>query len=186
MSATRLAARYAKSLLDLGIEQAQLDAIHQDVETLDAALKSRDLYLFVKSPIIHPTRKTSILHQMFGDKLNATTSAFVDIILKKHREFYLPDIISSFKEQYRDYKGIVIATLTVAAPLTDNTVLDEVKQIIRKDTGKNEVEIQLKTDPALLGGFILQFGDKLYDTSIAHKLDTLRKDFTVNKYVREF
>ena len=186
MSGQRLAARYAKSLIDLGVEKNSLEQINADVQTLTAALQSRDLYLFIKSPIIHPDKKATILKQIFGDKLGVVTSSFIDIVLKKHREFYLPDIVSAFRDQYFEHKGIVKATLTVVAPLVDDSVLKDIKAIILEDTGKNDVELQVKIDPNLLGGFILQFGDKLYDTSINHKLDKLRKEFMVNKYVREF
>lgn len=186
MSAIRLASRYAKSLIDLGIEKNLLEQINTDIETINAALKSRDLSLFIKSPIIHPEKKASVLKQIFGDKLSLVTSSFIDIVLKKHREFYLPDIVSSFRDQYGEHKGIVKATLTVAAALTNDSILNDVKAIILEDTGKNDVVMQVEVDPSILGGFILQFGDKLYDTSINHKLDSLRKEFMVNKYVREF
>ena len=53
MSVTRIATRYAKSLIELAIEQGKLEQVHTDVNTLATAVKNRDLYLFLKSPIIH-------------------------------------------------------------------------------------------------------------------------------------
>jgi F-type H+-transporting ATPase subunit delta len=147
MSAIRLASRYAKSLIDLGIEKNLLEQINTDIETINSALKSRDLSLFIKSPIIHPEKKASVLKQIFGDKLSLVTSSFIDIVLKKHREFYLPDIVSSFRDQYGEHKGIVKATLTVAVALTNDSILNDVKAIILKDTGKNDVTMQVKVDP---------------------------------------
>ena len=39
------------------------------------------------------------------------------------------------------------------------------------------VEISTEVDPALIGGFVIEFQDKIYDASIAHNLEELKKEF---------
>jgi F-type H+-transporting ATPase subunit delta len=48
------------------------------------------------------------------------------------------------------------------------------------------LEIVTQVDPELIGGFVLQFDNKRYDASIAHKLDELRSAFSKNLYIKEF
>ena len=61
MADYRVASRYAKSLLDIGVEQQNLDVLMDDINKIKTALTSRDLTLLVKSPIINAGKKVEIL-----------------------------------------------------------------------------------------------------------------------------
>ena len=185
MSNEKLAFRYAKSLLDLAVEKEQLEAVHADIEYLAKSLKNRDLQLFIASPIIHSERKAAIFKEMFGKKLSVITNSFVDIVTSKHREYYLPEIVTAFIRQHKELQGVAVAKLTVASPVDDAT-LKQIREMVIQATGKKSVELQTVLDPSILGGFVLQYEGQQYDASIVSKLDTLRKEFMHNKYVREF
>jgi len=47
------------------------------------------------------------------------------------------------------------------------------------------VEIETAVNPDLIGGFVIEFADKLYDASVAHKLSKLKKEFTGNQYEKK-
>ena len=185
MSAAKLAGRYAKSILELSKEKGQLEVVYQDMSYIKKLLNVRDFWLMTKSPIINTAKKRKIFKEVFGDKLNTITSSFIDIVVNKRREFHLPEIVNAFVEQYQNQNQIVTAKLVTAIPAGEE-MLGEVRGIVLQDTGKKEVVLKTETDPSLIGGFILTFEDKLYDSSIAHKLDTLRKGFEKNKYIREY
>ncbi len=185
MSVNKIATRYAKSLLDLAEEKGQIKAVNQDIEQFSEVLKNRDFYLLIKSPIVNTTKKMKILKEIFGDKFSVITNSFLDIVVRKRRESYLPEIVNSFKEQYKAKQGIVNAHLTTASPINDD-LISKVRGIILLDTGKSHVDLETQIDPSLIGGFILQFEDKLYDSSVAHKLDKLKKGFDENKYIKKY
>ncbi|HLF63064.1 MAG TPA: ATP synthase F1 subunit delta [Saprospiraceae bacterium] len=182
MSAERLSARYAKSLIDLAIEQDKLERVKEDVEYFHQAAQVRDLRLLLKSPIVHTSTKRKIFGKLFTEHFDLLSNAFLDIILRKGRESYLAEIAQAFLEQYREIKKISNVKLTTATSVTAER-LEEIKQKIRASgvTFPN-VEINTHIDPAILGGFILEFGDKLYDASVAHQLEQLRKGFVKNSY----
>src|SRR5262245_24542108 len=117
MSGERISARYAKSLIDLAIEQNKLEKIKEDVEYFQQAAHVRDLHLLLKSPIIHASTKRKIFDKLFSafDPLSKT---FLDIILRKGRESYLAEIADAFIEQYRTIKKISSVKLTTATPVT--------------------------------------------------------------------
>jgi F-type H+-transporting ATPase subunit delta len=50
----------------------------------------------------------------------------------------------------------------------------------------DSVEIDTKVDPSIIGGFVIQLGDKLYDASVAHQLSTLKKEFNNNEFVKAY
>jgi F-type H+-transporting ATPase subunit delta len=72
--------------------------------------------------------------------------------------------------------------LTTAAPISDSTRQALVEQV-KKTAGFQHVELQEKVDPALIGGFVLQVGDKLVDASIAYDLKNIAKQFESNDFI---
>ncbi len=186
MSVNRISARYAKSLMDLAIERNELDQVKSDVDVFSNALKSRDLYLLLKSPIINATKKSDIINKVFGNAVGLTLMAFLSICIRKGREKYLPEIVRDFQEQYKAYKKISTVIVTTAVE-PDAAFLSEIqKKLLSSSITMEQLEIITKTDESLIGGFIIEVGDKLYDASIAHKLDKFRKEFVGNQYVKSF
>jgi len=181
MSIARIAGRYAKSLLDLAQEQGKLDTILGDMNAFKTASENKDLRSMLKSPIINTTKKRNILKEIFGESFDEMTMAFINIVLTKGREELLPEICQEFIGQYRSIKNITSATVISATELKTET-LDKIKNKIRTEMtqGGGEVEISTKVDPSLLGGFVIEIGDKLYDASVATRLKNLRKEFTGN------
>ena len=180
MSAHRIAVRYAKSLLDLAIERGELDQVLHDMDQLKASLSSRDFYLMVKSPIISTGKKKVIFDRLFKDSLNKTVISFLQILVRKGRENLLPEIVDSFKEQYRTYKQISPVVLTTAVDLDEKTIAQIKEKLIRSGQTEKNVELLVKVDPSLIGGFRLEFEGKEYNTSLAYRLDEMRKQFSTN------
>ncbi len=183
MSVTRIASRYAKSLLDLSQEQGKLERIMEDIQAFQKATNQRDFYLLLKSPIVNPDKKRTIIKEIFEGKFDKLTLSFIDIILKKGRESYLDDIADEFVVQYKTLKHISTVKLTTAVPLEAASLEAIKKQLQSSSATDQNIEIQTTVDPDLIGGFVIEFDDKLYDASVAHKLDQLKKEFSSNQYV---
>src|ERR1700761_7294485 len=116
----RLAARYAKSVLDLAVDRAQLDNVYNDMFLIKGTLRdSRDLVTLLRSPIIKGDKKGRILDAIFAGKISEITMAFIKLLLNKEREAYLPEIVTAFVEQYKTYKGIRTVKLTTAVPVSE-------------------------------------------------------------------
>lgn len=186
MSAKRVASRYAKALLDLAVEQGKLEDIHGDIASFKEVANNREFELMIKSPIINPDKKDKILDAIFGGKINEMTSKFFKIILRKGREAYLPNIADAFVEQYKALKNVSTIRLTSATELSE-TALNGIKAKLATSGAFSEnIEFQTAVDASLIGGFRLEFGDKLYDASVAYKLEQLKKEFSNNSYIKQF
>lgn len=186
MSVTRIATRYAKSLIDLAIEQNKLEQVFDDINTLKVVAANRDLYMMMKSPIVHADKKMAVLNALFKDKVDVLTMAYLQLLVTKGREMYVPEIVGAFIEQYKVLKHITSVTITSAVPLSES-VLDTLrKKLLASGVTSENLEIDVKVDPKLIGGFILDFNNKQYDASVANKLAELKSDFMKNQYIKEF
>lgn len=178
MSVKRIASRYAKSLLDLSVEQNKLDLVLGDIKSLQTALENRDLFLMLKSPIIKGDKKKQIFDVLFGDSFDTLTMGFMNIVTTKGRENILSEIVDEFVEQYKEKNNISTVKVTSATPLSEKDLNNiEAKLKASGATNKN-IEMITAVNPDLLGGFVIEIGDKLYDSSLAYKLKMLKKEFT--------
>ena len=176
MSEITVAYRYAKSLIDLAKENNTLEATKGDMEFFVQTLKaSTELQAVLRNPIVSHDKKVKVLQAIFGGKVSASTEAFFKIMVNKSRAEILYPTAREFVNQYDIKKGVVKASVVSAAPLSEankQVIIDEVKRL-----GGNEVQLQTKVDASLIGGFILNVGDRQIDTSVFTSLQKLKKEF---------
>ncbi|MGC4037662.1 MAG: ATP synthase F1 subunit delta [Chitinophagaceae bacterium] len=179
----RLAGRYAKSLVDLSLEKGQLENIFADMQWLQAVIKgNRDFVNLLRSPIVKADKKIKIFEAVVGNNISELTKSFTRLLINKGRESNLPEIISSFISQYKTYKNIQTIKLTTATPASDamkNAIIAQVK----KSGGYENIELETAVDEKLIGGFVLQAGDKLIDASVAYDLKTIARQFENNDFI---
>lgn len=185
MADSRAASRYVKSLLDLAVERKVLEEVHHDMVFFTEVIsKSRQLELLLQSPVIKHDQKLEILKRIFSGKVHSLTMAFFDIITRKNREPILAAVAREFHNAYNEYKGVGKATVTTAIPL-DSKARAEVEKLVRRYSDKKEIELIERVDPELIGGFILNVGDRQVDASIKNKIKTLKVKFSENPYIKE-
>ena len=120
MSDVRVASRYAKSLLELAVEQGKIEEVHKDMMLLDDVCnESHDFELVLKSPVIKNDKKRAILEAVFKGKVSDLTIAIFDVISRKNRESILSAIAGEFHHQYNTFKGIEKASITTAMKLDE-------------------------------------------------------------------
>jgi F-type H+-transporting ATPase subunit delta len=98
------------------------------------------------------------------------------VLIEKGREVDLVGILGAFNDQYKRLKKITTVMVTSAAPL-DADALSAIKhQLVAGGKTEASIDIQTAIDPALMGGFVLEFDGKVYDASVSHKLNQIRKE----------
>jgi len=183
MDNPRLAGRYAKSLIDLAIEQNQLEAVYADIKFLQSITKSNpDLVAMLRSPIIHGDKKIAIIAAITKDKIGILTTAFIKLLAEKGREQYLPEITSGFIDQYNQLKNIHRVKLTTAVTVSDD-IKQSIVQKVNAMPGVGSVELETEVKQELIGGFILETDNKLVDASILRDLKDVKKQFKNNEYI---
>lgn len=174
MADQRVAARYAKSLLDLGKEMGTLDSVKADMDLLSKTMaESRDLRLLLRNPIVKHDKKLAILTAIFGGKVSDLTLRFFTILTQKNRESALESMGTEFQMQYNAMQGIQMAQVTSATPLTPE-LRAQLQQLVMQQTGLAQVKLTEKVDPELIGGFVLRVGDNQVDDSVRTSLRKMR------------
>lgn len=182
MQNPRLASRYAKSLVDLASEKGQLEAVNTDMLFMQQLSKTNpDVVALLRSPIVKPDKKQQILAAIFEGRTNAITAAFIKLLVAKGREGNLPEIAQEFSKQYDVLKNISKVKITTAVPL-DAAVLDLIKSKVQAGTDK-QVKLEAAVNADLIGGFVLETNNKLFDASVLRDLNDIRKQFAENIYV---
>lgn len=176
MKSTKVASRYAKSLLEIALEQKNVDSVLGDMKfLLQTNNETRDFELLIASPIINAAKKIEIFEKIF-DQFEAVSMNFVKLIIKNGREEFLPEIARSFEAQVKEYKGIVPITIITASTLDTATRAKIVAKV--QETVKGELEIEEKIDTSLIGGFVVRMGDMQIDASIANQFNNLKQRLT--------
>lgn len=179
----RVASRYAKSLLDLAIEKGQLEQVYNDMLYLQQLTKeSREFSNLLRSPVIKAETKSKVLNAVTKGNISELTTAFLNLMVNKAREASLPEIITAFISQYKDKKGIQVVKLTTAVPVSDAMKTAILAQV-RKTQDIQNLELQEVVDPNIIGGFVLQAGDKLIDASISYDLKNIARQFENNDFI---
>lgn len=185
MSVQRIASRYAKSLIDLAQEQGKLDRVLEDVQSFKEVSKNRDFLLMLKSPVVKADTKERVFNQLFASKYDEMTMAFLRILLRKGREAHLAEIANEYILQYKIIKHISTVKLVTASPLSEEAVKTIHAKLLASNATDNNVELVTEVNPDLIGGFVILFEDKLYDASVAHKLELMKKNFKDNLYISQ-
>jgi F-type H+-transporting ATPase subunit delta len=183
MQNPRLASRYAKSLLDLAIEQNSVEPTLKDMRMLhELCSVSHDFEVMLKSPVIKGDKKLHVINAVVkGQGMSQLTQAFINLLVSKGRELNLPEISAAFIEQYNKLKNIRTVSLTTALPVSDSVrkgIVAKVASFMPSDS----INLQTKTDESLIGGFVLEVEDQLFDASIKKSLNDIKAKLLDHTY----
>ncbi|GAB3959884.1 F0F1 ATP synthase subunit delta [Spirosoma harenae] len=177
MAIATVAARYAKSLLDLAQEKGLTETLYKDMQFFKKTVEgSRPLLLMLKNPIVRAEKKSAVLKEVFASHVDSVTMSFFQIIAKKNREPIMDAIADEFISQYDRLKGVERATVITTVPLTD-ALREKFKAIVTQTTGSKLIELDEKIDSRLIGGYVLRVGDQQIDGSIRSQLNDIRLQF---------
>lgn len=176
MSELTVAARYAKSLIDLAQEQNLVEPIKGDMELFLGTLKANpELKAVLANPIVSHIKKVKILDEIFAGKVNNASLAFFKLMVNKSRGEVLYATAGEFVNLYDIKKHIVHASVVSATELSEENKQKIIADI--QEASGGTVKLEAKVDPSLIGGFVLTVGDRQIDTSIASDLHKLKKEF---------
>lgn len=186
MGSYRIANRYAKSLIQLALENGQLEAVSSDMKDVDRAFEnSRELKLMFKSPIITSDKKLAVVKALFEGKVSELLFRFLTLMIKKGRESHFHDMVGSFITQYNLLKGITPVKITSAVKL-DAAQVQGMIAALKKNENLKEVELEEVINPAMIGGFTLQYDDKMIDSSVSRSINALRNIIEDDTYIKKY
>ncbi len=182
MNESRISVRYAKALFQSALEKNILARINQDMILVKDICKIPEVKNFLANPVIRPSKKTEILHNLLGKDLHELTLALIDLVVKNGREKYIPAIARVFIHDILKYNGITESFLTTAV-IVDTAIKKQISDLIEK-VFKTKVDLKENIDDSIIGGFILKVDDNYIDASIKNKLRKIRSELVSGTYER--
>ena len=170
--ASSAAKRYAQAVFSLGKEQGSLDAWADDLAMLSRIVADDQIAIYLTNPSVAAERRIEALETSLGTSVQPEARNLARMLIERNRTTLIPEIREMFDDQLRAERGIVVAQVTTAEPLTD-AERNYIREKLETMTGK-KVELGLKVDPDIIGGIIIRIGDQVIDGSVRNKLEKMR------------
>ena len=170
----KISVRYARALFQLAQEQHCEDAVYDGLTRFahNYLLAIAQFNEVLADPIVAKEEKVRLLEMAIGEPLHDTLKQFIAFVVDQKREDKMFFIAMKYLEMYRAKHHILSTQVTTATELPEAT-LDKIKAFV-KETFSAEAEMEVKIDPALIGGFILDIENSRMDASVAGQLNALK------------
>lgn len=177
MTENVVARRYAKALFAVAQKggDGDLDAYGKDLAGLAGVLDTAPEALgFFKNPTFSAIEKKAVLGDLLGKlSVQPTVKNFCDLLADKDRLPVLPAIAEVYKKMLEDAQGVVAGSLVTAVELSDARQT-QIKDELAKKAGKT-LDLDFAVDKDILGGVVLNVGDKVLDASLRAQLQILKE-----------
>ncbi len=167
--------RYAQALYDLAWDQKATEKVSADLASFAVVVaQNADLQRLVRSPVFTAEQQVKALDAILSKMEIAGLAAnFVKLVASKRRLFAIEAMIADFQKLNDAAKGVTRAKVTVAQPLSAQH-LDALKAALAAVSGGKSVDVDVKVDPAIIGGLVVQLGSNMVDGSLRTKLNAIR------------
>jgi F-type H+-transporting ATPase subunit delta len=175
MSIVAIARRYAEALADVAIAHNQVEQMDAEVGAFAQMIRdSRELHDVFASPVVSQEQKRSVLDAIIERTgVSAMIANLLRTMLSHYRLHDLTEVHEQFRRAINRRRGIALAEVTTAAPASQDAQ-DMLTRKLQELVGK-QVQVQFKTDPALIGGAVTRIESVVYDGSIRTQLQTVRQ-----------
>ena len=171
-----MAGRYAIALFELARDEKSIDPVKADLDRFEALIAdSADLRRLVRSPVFTAEEQGRALAAVLDKtSIGGLAGNFLKVIAANRRLFAVREIVKAFRALVAHHKGEVTAQVTVAEALDDKH-RDAIAAALKTVTGGQNINLQVKIDPAIIGGLIVKLGSRMVDTSLRTKLNAIKQ-----------
>lgn len=178
----KLAEMYADAILSIGVEQENLEQIEEDLLYTEQVFKNHaELSSFLNSPIVEASAKVSLVQEIFKG-INPMALQFLCVMIERGRANYVVAAIEQFVIKSREVRGIVEAKVRVAKELSEANAAKLIARL-EEISGKTVI-LDITKDPSIIGGFVVDIGDKRIDASVAQRMKGLGRALLENENYR--
>lgn len=168
---------YAEALLSIARQQNQVDSFGNEIRSiLTTAQQTPELVQFLSSPVVSVAAKKDLLRRAFG-QVNPTILNTLLLLTDRRRIMFLEAVCQRYLELQRQLQKIALAEVTSVVPLNAKQQ-QSLKERIKQLGQANDVELDLKQDPSLIGGLVVKVGSQVIDLSLKGQLRRMALQLT--------
>jgi F-type H+-transporting ATPase subunit delta len=169
-----MAGRYATALFDLAQETNAIDAVKADLERFNGLVaESPDLTRLVRSPVFSADEQLQALSAVLERaEIGGLAAKFLKLVTTNRRLFAVRDMVKAYRQLVAEHKDQATAEVTVAERLKDEHVA-ALRSALKAVSGK-DVDLDIRIEPAIIGGLVVKLGSRMVDTSLRTRLNAIR------------
>jgi F-type H+-transporting ATPase subunit delta len=173
--AEQLGKTYARALIGAAKSAGVADQIIEQLSQLvdEYVNKSPQLTAALASPRINESEKTRVIDRLFGDEFHPVLIKFLKVMASRNRLGYLNAVRGAAETIHDEMMGRAVATVRTAVPL-DDALRSEIANQLGSMMNR-QVRLRESVDPELIGGMIIRVGDRVFDSSVANRLDKMAR-----------
>jgi F-type H+-transporting ATPase subunit delta len=170
-----MAGRYATALFELALEEKAVDAVRKDLDSFEELIVgSDDLNRLLRSPVFGADEQLKALSAILAKaEIKGLAANFLKVVAANRRLFATRDVIRAYRALVARHKGEVSAQITVAEKFSEKN-LSALKSALKSVTGGKDIDMDVKVDPAIIGGLIVKVGSRMVDSSLRTKLNSMK------------
>ena len=170
----RFARPYAKAMMDIVKSPQDGRKLHDELLGFERARSSsRELAELFATPAIDAEKKVAVARAIATRiELSELSSKLVDVLVRHHRINQLSSVLEAWKAMLDTAMGVSVAEVRSAQDLSE-TEQGQLRRTLEVKFDR-KIELQLNTDPSLLGGFVAKVGSEVYDASVKGQLQRFR------------
>jgi len=169
---TTSARRYAEAAFELALRDGDAAGWRADLEAAAARLRDPRLAAVLENQGLPLEGRSELLRAALGARIRPPVVNLALLLLRRGRSELLSRVAAEFARLDRARQGITEALATSASPL-EPAVVKALGERLSELTGGG-IELTRRVDPDLLGGIVVQLGDRLIDGSVRGRLERLR------------
>ena len=173
MAAAGSAGRYAKAIFGLAQDEGTVERWRRQLVAVSDLFDQPDLRQVVDNPTITPERRLHAVEEVATPEMGQEGLNLGRLLVESRQAGLAADILEAFEGLVDESEGRVRATATTAIPLDDDE-LTQLRRHLSSRLGK-DVRLELRVEPAIVGGLVLQVGDRQVDASVSTRLQQLRQ-----------
>ncbi len=171
---SELSREYGAALWQLARESDLAEQLLEETETAENVLRDNPAYLsLLSSPDIPKEERSAAVARAFAGGHRYLVN-FLSMMVERGYSREIPACFEEYRRLYREDRGIAVAKVTSARPLSDGEKKKLIAALARRYDVK--VEADYKVDPSLLGGMKVEISGMLLDGSARRRLDGVKAD----------
>lgn len=173
MTTRDLVRTYARALFDLAAASEAVDEVDAGFRTIvDAIHGHTGLMATLADAAIPASKKREIMRDIFETNVAGEAVAIASIVTERGHVALIDDVSTEYRRLVQSERGVVVAEVVTAVPLTDQTRDSLVKRLV--DSLGRPVTLREKVDASIIGGIVINVGGRVLDGSLSSQLDTVR------------
>lgn len=171
-----IARPYAEAVFRLAKQGNALPAWSDALKLIATVYQDPQMQAVMANPKVTSADIERLLLAICGERIDGVARNLIQLLVHNRRLSVLAEIRNLFEQLKLEDEGKVDAKISSAFPMDDAQRSEVVKLLSSRF--KRKINATVTVDPGLIGGIMVEVGDKVWDASVRGRLQTMAATLT--------